>query len=453
MGDAFHRRRAARKIAGRPCRRLPECHGRVPGCIFIQARGWFGMISLRIILALAALGIASCRKVPKVQTPSDARAPQAVAAETAKPAAAEERVAQPKDGKLAIDRNARVIVLGYHRFVDKVRHPDTEITPADFETQMQRLKEEGIGVISLKQFIAWRHGESDIPPKSALLTIDDGYHSAYDTAWPILKKYGYPFTLFIYTDYVKGGVKSGGGSLTWAQLAEMRDAGVAIQSHTVSHGDLRGRRLKSGGNDYEAWLWNELNGSREILEQKLGIKVTALAVPYGYYDEHVKEVAAKAGYEILFTVNGMRLTFDTPMNALGRYMIQSNQPKIFASAVNVENAENPSGATAILSAHWFDLSPREGETITDRTPLIRARLGELEQIEPGSVTLRMSGVGLLPVEFDPVTKTASCQIVKPLDPGTCTVIVSVRSDGRRFEGHWTFTVAEMRSPSLANAPR
>ena len=85
-----------------------------------------------------------------------------------------------------------------------------------------------------------------IPPRSAIITLDDGWNSTYEAAWPILKKFGYPFTLFIYTDYVKGGPKSGGGSLTWSQLAELRDAGADIESHTVSHHDLRGRKNQRG---------------------------------------------------------------------------------------------------------------------------------------------------------------------------------------------------------------
>ena len=55
----------------------------------------------------------------------------------------------------------------------------------------------------MEDFLAWRRGEKGIPQKSALISIDDGYLSGYNVAWPILKKFGYPFTMFIYTDAVK----------------------------------------------------------------------------------------------------------------------------------------------------------------------------------------------------------------------------------------------------------
>src|SRR5205085_364652 len=90
--------------------------------------------------------------------------------------------------------------------------------------------------IPMQDFLAWRRGEKNIPHKSCIITIDDGWVSAYNTAWPMLKKYGYPFTLFIYINYVG----TGGKSMTWEQLGEMRDAGVDIESHTFSHSNLHG---------------------------------------------------------------------------------------------------------------------------------------------------------------------------------------------------------------------
>jgi len=411
------------------------------------------MTAVRMLFVVIALGLSACHKLPGIQTSTRSHPANSdlVKAHGMADKAHAVAVGFAEPPKAVIDRNARVIVLGYHRFVEKVRRPDTEITPADFEKQMQALKDDGATVIPLKQFLAWRRGENNIPARSAIITIDDGYNSAYDVAWPILKKFGYPFTLFIYTDYVKGGPKSGGGSLTWAQLEEMRDAGVGIQSHTVSHGDLRGRHLKTKGRDYEAWLWNELHGSKEMLEQKLGIQITALAVPYGYYDDHVKEMAAKAGYDMLFTVNGEKLTSDTPMNALGRYMIASNQPRIFASAVNF-GARNGAGSVAeAISAQWFDPLPADGATIAESKPLIRASLGELGEIHPGTVTLRLSGIGLLPAKYDAGTKTISYQFAKPLNPGAYTGIVSAQVDERKLEGHWKFTVDPSVQPALAGS--
>jgi len=350
--------------------------------------------------------------------------------------------AQSNPTPIPIDRSAQLVVIGYHRIVDKVRHPDTEITPADFEAQMQQIKDAGIGVISMKDFLAWRRGEKSIPPRSAIITLDDGWNSTYQAAWPILKKFGYPFTLFIYTDYVKGGPKSGGGSLTWSQLAELRDAGADIESHTVSHRDLRGRKNQRGTAEYEEWLWKELAGSKQQLEKELGISVKVLALPYGYHNEHVRDTALKAGYEAIFTVEGQKITYATPLVSVGRYIVDSNKPKIFAEAIRFDNAlTNASGGPAV--AHVDPLAiktePPNGAKITEEFPLLKADLTPFGDIDPESVQMRISGFGLVPSEFDAASKTVSFRLKQNLQEKEYFVIVTMRAEGRRLETRWSFT--------------
>ena len=76
-------------------------------------------------------------------------------------------------------------------------------------------------------------------------------------------------------------------------------------------------RKKLTGADYEKWIQNEVVGSKELLEQRLGIKVNCFAVPFGNYNEHVKELARNAGYEAMFTVYGQPITF-TSANGFDR---------------------------------------------------------------------------------------------------------------------------------------
>ena len=132
-----------------------------------------------------------------------------------------------------------MIIFCYHRLVDKIRYPGTEITPAAFEAQMKELKDRGITVISLQDLLAWKRGEKNIPPRCAVITFDDGWKSQYEVAWPIMKKYGYTFTMFIYTEGVRGGSLGGGEAITWEQLADMRDNGIDIEAHSATHQDLR----------------------------------------------------------------------------------------------------------------------------------------------------------------------------------------------------------------------
>src|SRR5205814_4001831 len=161
-----------------------------------------------IIPLLLTLSFAACKKpanaadnnsTPKIP-PASSTAPGA----TPTPVVATP-AATPVPAKPVIDQNAQVVIFGYHRFVNNVKRPDTEITPQAFEAQMQELKNKGIAVIPMQDFLAWRRGEKAIPAKSAIITFDDGWKSQYEVAWPILKKFNYPVTLFIYTEGIKPG--------------------------------------------------------------------------------------------------------------------------------------------------------------------------------------------------------------------------------------------------------
>ncbi|PYK37968.1 MAG: hypothetical protein DME49_09375 [Verrucomicrobia bacterium] len=332
--------------------------------------------------------------------------------------------------KPVVDQTAQVIIFGYHRFVDNVRHPDTEITPAAFEAQMKELKDRGITVIGMQDLLAWKRGEKSVPPRCAIITLDDGWKSQYEVAWPILKKFGYTHTMFIYTEGVQGGHFGGGQAITWEQLAEMRDAGVDIQGHTATHQDLRKPYDKVG--------------SKQLLEQRLGVRVNCFAVPYGFYNQHVKDVARNAGYEAMFTVYGQPITYNAPLDSLGRYLIEANKPKVFEDAVKMISTSSGGGGQPVAEVATTNLStsPADGETVRTALPLIKANLSAIGPADPGSVQLRVSGLGLVPATYDPKTGTVAYQVTQKLREKTCTVILSVKSGGKKIEAHWTFGIDE-----------
>src|SRR5256885_16996792 len=148
----------------------------------------------------------------------------------------------------------------------------------------------------------------------------------------------------------------------------MRDNGVDIQAHTATHQDLReghtvsliapgGKRAKKKltGAEYEQWLQNEVVGCKTLLEQRLAIKVNCFAVPFGNYNDHVKQMARNAGYEAMFTVYGQPITWTSPLDALGRYAIEANKPKVFVDAVKMIGTSS-GGAAAVAEVGAADLS-------------------------------------------------------------------------------------------------
>src|SRR5437899_4331823 len=204
----------------------------------------------------------------------------------------------------------------------------------------------------------------------------------------------------------------------------MRDNGVDVEAHTATHQGLReghtitlaspgGKktRTKLTGPQYEQWVRNEVVGSKELLEQRLGIKVNCFAVPFGNYNEHVKELARNAGYEAMFTVYGQPITFTSPLDSIGRYAMEANKPKVFADALKMIGT-SAGGAAAVAEVGAANLStqPADGETVRTALPLIKANVGPLGQIDPASLQMRVSGLGVVPASYDPKTGTVAYQV-------------------------------------------
>src|SRR5438094_4078304 len=192
------------------------------------------IIRFAILPLFLALNLSMCKKQENASSSS-----QQASASSPTPVATPLAAASPKIKTPEVDQTAQTLIFCYQRLVDKIRYPGTEITPAAFEAEMKELKDKGITVISMQDLLAWKRGEKNIPPRCAVITFDDGWKSQYEVGWPIMKKYGYPFTLFIYTEGVRGGSLGGGEAITWEQLGDMRDNGGDIQAHSATHQDLR----------------------------------------------------------------------------------------------------------------------------------------------------------------------------------------------------------------------
>lgn len=337
---------------------------------------------------------------------------------------------EPEEAAFEHDPTSQVTVLGYHRFEDPARD-GLALTPTEFREQLQELRDLDIEVISMDDFLAWRQGDVNIPAHSAIITIDDGYNCTYHVAWPILQEFDYPFTVYPYTHYIS----VGGRSITWEQLAEMRDAGVDIGSHSVSHSNLASRGNRSE-EEYRQWLTEELRGSKEIIEEQLGIEVTTFAYPYGVSNELARQIGTEAGYDALFNVHGRKITFESDHDTLGRYVVESTKPEVFRMAVNFGT-----GTGRSLPVAEGATTPANGATIATRQPLLRADLSALGDINPDSVEMSVSGLGVVPATYDPETRTIEYQVRQRIRENPCTVTVRARDGaGQRLETAWSFII-------------
>jgi peptidoglycan/xylan/chitin deacetylase (PgdA/CDA1 family) len=223
-------------------------------------------------------------------------------------------------------------VLTYHRFAENCDSPLC-MPAAIFELQMRYLKDNGYHVITAEQLLAFLEYREGVPQKSVLITMDDGYRSVYDIAYPILKKYGFSATLFIYTSFV--GVSR--MAVTWEQLKEMQSNGFTIGSHSIYHSDLTRPKEGETQGDYLARVKEELYGSKKILDQHLGQNTYFLAYPFGYYDQRSIQTAREAGYKIAMSVQRGGNPFYANPLTLKRDQILKKDMQTFISRLKTFN--------------------------------------------------------------------------------------------------------------------
>lgn len=186
---------------------------------------------------------------------------------------------------------SHAVILIYHHFgVD--RYPTTNIDMDRFEAQLDYLDKNGYHVWPLTRIVDDLRTGKPIPDHTIAITIDDAYESVYTRAFPLLKKRGWPFTVFVATRYIDRGYNA---FMTWDQMREMQRFGASFESHSDSHDHLA---LRRNGESEEAWrkrVRTDIERARKRLRQELGRAPTLFSYPYGEYSEALAKMVQKMG--------------------------------------------------------------------------------------------------------------------------------------------------------------
>jgi peptidoglycan/xylan/chitin deacetylase (PgdA/CDA1 family) len=185
-------------------------------------------------------------------------------------------------------------ILMYHAIGRSGESPSRWLLPSSrFERQLAWLERRRYNVISLDDFARARIEHRLPPPKSVVLTFDDGYADNVELALPALEQHGFPATVFL--------VSAAGGQANWERAGEL--AGRALLSPAGAAG-LNGR-LSFGAHSRThpslpglepPDLEREVSGCRSDLEAALGAPVILFSYPYGERSPEVEQAVARAGY-------------------------------------------------------------------------------------------------------------------------------------------------------------
>lgn len=188
-------------------------------------------------------------------------------------------------------------ILCYHRFGPN--KSSMMLTPSSFEAQMEYLARSGYRVISMQQFASFLAGREPMPRKTVVITIDDGYRATYQVAYPVLKKYGFPATVYLYSDFV-----GASDALTWPQMLEMQRSGlIEIQPHSKTHANLTVRLAGETDARYAERIRREVDGPIGAIQDRLSVASFSYAYPYGDVNDLVADLLQKQGVKLGVTVS------------------------------------------------------------------------------------------------------------------------------------------------------
>jgi peptidoglycan/xylan/chitin deacetylase (PgdA/CDA1 family) len=211
-----------------------------------------------------------------------------------------------------------VPILVYQNF-SKNRSEKMTLTENDFNAQMKYLKQNDYHVISLNQLMNFLDYKAPLPEKSVVITFDDAWRSAFDIAVPVLIKYGFTATFFVYTDFI-----GGGKALSWKNIKELSIMGFDIQCQTKTHRNLSIPKKNESFKKYFNSIEMEIAYPQKLFKKMLNKDCRYLAYPYGESNNLVIAILKKHGYRGAFTFGGESNPFFTDKYTINRSVIYGN---------------------------------------------------------------------------------------------------------------------------------
>jgi polysaccharide deacetylase len=215
-------------------------------------------------------------------------------------------------------------VLMYHAFGEADEPASRFVLPAGrFERQLRRLTRRRTPVIALEALVSARQEGRPVPAGAAVITIDDGYADNRALALPLLRRFGFPATVFAVSartggvaDWDGAGELSGRRLLDWSGLRALQDGRVAVGAHTRTH-----RRLPELD---EPALAEEVEGSRAELAGQLGGPIRSFSYPYGRVSENAVAAVDRAGFDCACGIERGLNYPGTPLLELRRVPVDGN---------------------------------------------------------------------------------------------------------------------------------
>ena len=176
----------------------------------------------------------------------------------------------------------KAVILLYHRFGEDT-FPSTSVREEQYRSHIEILKTQKYTVLPVLEILeSLRHGRA-LPARTVGMTIDDGYRSFAEKAWPVFRQAGFPVTLFVSTHR---------SEISWRALARLQKQGVDIQPHGARH-----RHLPALSAEQQR---AEIEDSIRELQTRLGIVPRLYSYSWGEATRHSVKILSENGISYAF---------------------------------------------------------------------------------------------------------------------------------------------------------
>jgi len=227
-----------------------------------------------------------------------------------------------------------VPIISYHRFGDD--QSKITVSESNFRQQMQFLKDNNFSVIPLRDIYDFLENDIPLPNKTVVITINEGYQSAYEIAYPVLRSFNFPATLFLHTDFV-----GSRDAISWKQAKTMYQSGlIDIQPHTKTHANITPKKPHESLAEYQKRLVDEIKVPAEQIQKQLNSEIHTFAYAYGISNATLTALLKQRNYKLAVTMQAGLNTAFSPPYMLHRTLIFGNDDiNNFKKAVVTFNAQ------------------------------------------------------------------------------------------------------------------
>ena len=353
-----------------------------------------------------------------------------------------------QDSRMLVSRDqTRVAILGYHNFSKTAPVTDMLMRTSDFRKQMEYIRDAGLTVISMPEFLEWRFGSRELPARCVLITLDDGWKSVYTEAYPILHEFGYPFHLFLYTQFLSGR----GDSMSPEMIREMQQNGATIGSHSTSHAYPRFWKAAAakGPEAVAAMIDKEIGATFPKLSGLFG-PIDTYCYPGGYHTPAMEERLPGSGCKAAFTVIPGKVTVSENPMQIRRYMIFGNNHSIFRRAMDFRIAQlstaaatgaTPGTLPSSTPPPPFPVYPGVNATVPCEFGSISIDMSRMAGVDFSTVHMAVSGFGRVPARVD--RNTRAVQWTPPVRiymPNISVHVTWKSTDGTAHKAEWSFCI-------------